>query len=697
MGQGASSPNGHDRTNSRRASIMNGRTDSDDVDMEYDESDGGQDGTTDATTTLRRSRRLRNHLTHLARLGNRLMPNSANDDGTERTSRRTLPRIRERMRFLGERSSPPRTLRASPQLQNRASVPPDFPTRDRPDRLQFENGRNHSRRPSRHTQDDDMDESQTDRLRGSEQNTSMDVNSPFRARVSRVRSSLATTLPNLPNIMDMGSRRSSRVLAGSSADRSRRSSYMDGLSFLDDDGGRDRNSILRESQPSTQPSQETLPSRIPSLDMMDNPTRTRPGEDQATMLSRLLSVAAAMTAASLVGSNEQALSEARDVGGDNGEGGFDAFLRALQNGRLAAALRNGGNEMGGGLSSDTAPEGNSAPLNFFRMFRFGASPAPAQDESSEGNPSARMVPVIIVGIRSVPPRDGTGSEEATPPIWDALANLPLNIGNNHAQRRNRLSSTRRRGSTGTSAIEANRTLFRNGAQSVGQQQQQPTTLVADQDAGSAISDSRASDALSNTTPNESTNQSPHIHPTTSSQAESQNPASPEEGQTGEGTGSSRRPNSEGTRSWIIYVLGGSYPENHPILTTPSLFTDSPTYEDMMMLSSLIGPAKPPVASQEDVETAGGLFVIGDTNTGSTRVLQGERCLVCLSDYEMGEQCRELTSCHHIFHRECIDEWLTTGRNSCPLCRGQGVLETKKAETDPAGSSATADTAATSAS
>lgn len=82
---------------------------------------------------------------------------------------------------------------------------------------------------------------------------------------------------------------------------------------------------------------------------------------------------------------------------------------------------------------------------------------------------------------------------------------------------------------------------------------------------------------------------------------------------------------------------------------------APTYEDMMMLSSLIGPAKPPVASQEDVESAGGLFVIGDTNSGTTRILQGERCLVCLSDYEMGEQCRELTKCHHIFHRECIDE------------------------------------------
>ncbi|KAF8464045.1 hypothetical protein BDZ91DRAFT_660501 [Kalaharituber pfeilii] len=143
--------------------------------------------------------------------------------------------------------------------------------------------------------------------------------------------------------------------------------------------------------------------------------------------------------------------------------------------------------------------------------------------------------------------------------------------------------------------------------------------------------------------------------------------------------SQRRQGGEGTRSWIIYVLGGSYPENHPILTTPSLFTDSPTYEDMMLLSSLLGPAKPPVATREEIDSAGGLFTVTDVlpvGAGSQyrKLAEGDRCLVCLSEYEPGEECRSLAQCQHVFHKECIDTWLTTGRNSCPLCRGQGVEE-----------------------
>jgi len=135
------------------------------------------------------------------------------------------------------------------------------------------------------------------------------------------------------------------------------------------------------------------------------------------------------------------------------------------------------------------------------------------------------------------------------------------------------------------------------------------------------------------------------------------------------------------------VLGGSYPENHPLLNTPSLFTDSPTYEDMLLLSSLIGPAKPPVASETEVAAAPGLFriklgecegklvAVADDSDETVSLSAEERCLVCLSDFELEEEARRLVQCQHIFHRECIDQWLTTGRNSCPLCRCEGVKKT----------------------
>ncbi|XP_019164599.1 PREDICTED: uncharacterized protein LOC109160807 [Ipomoea nil] len=55
-----------------------------------------------------------------------------------------------------------------------------------------------------------------------------------------------------------------------------------------------------------------------------------------------------------------------------------------------------------------------------------------------------------------------------------------------------------------------------------------------------------------------------------------------------------------------------------------------------------------------------------------RVFEGEsdgavECAVCLCKIEEGEEVREL-KCNHIFHRACLDRWVGTGRNSCPLCR-----------------------------
>ncbi|KAI4230385.1 MAG: hypothetical protein L6R36_000013 [Xanthoria steineri] len=125
-------------------------------------------------------------------------------------------------------------------------------------------------------------------------------------------------------------------------------------------------------------------------------------------------------------------------------------------------------------------------------------------------------------------------------------------------------------------------------------------------------------------------------------------------------------NPPGSRSWLIYVVGTNISENHPALTTPSLFTDNPTYEDMLLLSSLLGPARPPVASREDVASAPGLYQLRQKagtlvaaalhgGIDHIRLVPGERCLVCLCDYEVGEEIRRLAKCKHLFHRECIDQ------------------------------------------
>lgn len=348
------------------------------------------------------------------------------------------------------------------------------------------------------------------------------------------------------------------------------------------------------------------------LDGPQNPGRIRPGEDQAAMLSRLLSVAAAATAASLVGNAEEAITQAQDVGGDNGgDGSFEAFLRALQNGRLEAALRNGGNEMGGGtIPPDPNAEGGVLSLNFFRMFRFGSTPATARDReehaqnSEEGAPEpGRMVPVIIVGIRSVPPRESTEGGEGNNrpgPFFDALANLPVSLPGSH--RRNRPS-----GSTGGTHRRAASLGTPGSPSRVG------TSPIPDH--GINPFAGPHTDTPSGPNPPPTTPAEPAMPPFPTgvyrrnpmepalvdpfegdrparqslprrlSNPDMLNPFGIPPGASGDGAARERNSTSgprpagqptgppEGTRSWIIYVLGGSYPENHPILTTPSLFTD----------------------------------------------------------------------------------------------------------------------------
>ncbi|EFJ48585.1 hypothetical protein VOLCADRAFT_60307 [Volvox carteri f. nagariensis] len=43
------------------------------------------------------------------------------------------------------------------------------------------------------------------------------------------------------------------------------------------------------------------------------------------------------------------------------------------------------------------------------------------------------------------------------------------------------------------------------------------------------------------------------------------------------------------------------------------------------------------------------------------------CTVCLGGFVTGEELRLLPGCGHVFHRCCIDRWLSTSA-TCPNCR-----------------------------
>ena len=47
------------------------------------------------------------------------------------------------------------------------------------------------------------------------------------------------------------------------------------------------------------------------------------------------------------------------------------------------------------------------------------------------------------------------------------------------------------------------------------------------------------------------------------------------------------------------------------------------------------------------------------------------CAVCLERFRDGDRCRNLPSCGHSFHQDCVDRWLMRSP-ACPICR-RGVL------------------------
>ncbi|KAI9173789.1 hypothetical protein LWI28_006512 [Acer negundo] len=103
-------------------------------------------------------------------------------------------------------------------------------------------------------------------------------------------------------------------------------------------------------------------------------------------------------------------------------------------------------------------------------------------------------------------------------------------------------------------------------------------------------------------------------------------------------------------------------EDDDDLTSHVLILDSPTPSIITIpaqeMASLI-KKKLPV-----VEFINFLERFGDDDSTSNNSI----CNVCLDSIEKKQEIRELSSCCHVFHKQCLDSWVDVGQITCPLCR-----------------------------
>ena len=66
-----------------------------------------------------------------------------------------------------------------------------------------------------------------------------------------------------------------------------------------------------------------------------------------------------------------------------------------------------------------------------------------------------------------------------------------------------------------------------------------------------------------------------------------------------------------------------------------------------------------------------LFILHLTHVPSNdeRIVtsRNDGCVICLEDFQLGEDCQAMSMCKHVFHSGCLEEWLVQNQ-SCPLCR-----------------------------
>ncbi|XP_022950353.1 RING-H2 finger protein ATL74-like [Cucurbita moschata] len=88
-------------------------------------------------------------------------------------------------------------------------------------------------------------------------------------------------------------------------------------------------------------------------------------------------------------------------------------------------------------------------------------------------------------------------------------------------------------------------------------------------------------------------------------------------------------------------------------------------------------SKPPSSTCSRQLSSMPVYIYGDSAPycfTSSSSFEARNCVICLAEFELGDELRVLPNCKHAFHKGCIDQWLPLRSLLCPLCRELSIDE-----------------------
>ncbi|KDN52430.1 hypothetical protein K437DRAFT_254205 [Tilletiaria anomala UBC 951] len=149
-------------------------------------------------------------------------------------------------------------------------------------------------------------------------------------------------------------------------------------------------------------------------------------------------------------------------------------------------------------------------------------------------------------------------------------------------------------------------------------------------------------------------------------------------------GDARSPDGNAIR-YNLFVSAGYYPRDHALLSSPLHLAARDLMYLMELLASMsVFQPKRNVATENDLKNSAlrivsGKEIVEMAQKGQVASNTAEKCLVCLEDWLSEDKIRVL-DCKHAYHMDCVDRWLCSSSNTCPLCRREAVKRSEPTQT-----------------